>query len=258
MKILVTGAAGSIGRALCPWLREMRHEVVETDVDTLDVTIPWAADHYIQGCDAVIHLAGFKQAPDGEVDPAAVARINITGTENIVKAAEAEGAFVILASTCKAADPETAYGASKLIAERIVLNAGGTVARFYNVREADGNVFRLWESLPESEPIPYTDCSRYFISMKQAVGLLARCLYLPSGRYTVDAGRSQHMASVAEDLYPDRECIEIPRRRGDRMVEPSWAWSAEDAEPVGGGVLRIRNRHDPLPDSDEQLAEMVC
>jgi FlaA1/EpsC-like NDP-sugar epimerase len=115
----------------------------------------------------IYHLAGAKHAPEGEQHPAMVARVNTIGTDNIVRAAC--GAKVILASTCKAGDPETAYGASKLIAERIVLNAGGVVVRFFNVRETAGNVFRLWEQIPFPQPIPYTDCWRYFISSTGAL-----------------------------------------------------------------------------------------
>ena len=52
---------------------------------------------------------------------------------------------MIFASTCKAADPITSYGASKLICERIILNSGGTVVRFVNVFDTSHSVTKIWE-----------------------------------------------------------------------------------------------------------------
>lgn len=245
MKILVTGAAGSVGRALCPRLRTLNHEVIETDVVPqflqMDVTDPHAVAAKMEkhSPHLTIHLAGFKQAPRGEAEPAEVARINITGTKNMVDT----GVRVILASTCKAADPETVYGASKLIAERMVLNAGGTVARFYNVPDTDGNVFRYWESIPENEPIPFTPCNRYFITMDEVLDLLTRCLYLSSGRYTIAKPDLRRMEAMARILYPRRKLVQTPRRRGDRYAEPKMA-SCERIEQIQDGIIRIFNPHD--------------
>jgi len=251
MYVLVTGAAGSLGSALTERLRSEGHHVVETDVcwdgaGHLDVTNEDRVHAYVgkYGPDVIYHLAADKHAPEGELDPARVARINLDGTRNIVEAAQ--GAKVICASTCKAANPETAYGASKLIAERIVLNAGGVVCRFYNVRETSGNVFRLWESLPESDPIPWTDCWRYFISLDQAIDLLVRALDLPSGRYTADPGMAQHMGKVAKALYPDRALKEIPARRGDRKTEPRKGTS-ERIVLWGDDLHQIICAHDAVP-----------
>lgn len=249
-RILITGAKGSIG-SLLP-IRLMGHIVTQTDVDTFDVTRPVAFDreHVAnRKYDVVFHMAGAKHAPVGETDPWAAALVNVFGTKHVLDAFPA--ARVILASTCKAANPETVYGASKLIAERMVLNAGGVVVRYYNVRETAGNVFRHWESLPESEPIPYTDCWRYFITTKQAVDLTVAALELPSGRYTVDPGEPRHMLAEARQLYPGRPLVPIPPRRGDRVREPLHA-DHEHLVPVAShpGVLEIVNRHDLSTDTD--------
>lgn len=251
MRILVTGALGAIGTHLVPELQRRGHTVSPTDIDTLDVRTPiseWPS--WIPGsrAEAIVHLAGAKHAPEGETDPAETARTNIVGTENVLAYAATIGARVITASTCKAADPETVYGASKLVAERMTLNAGGTVVRFFNVPESGGNVFRLWEQLPPDQPIPVTDCCRYFISIDRAVALVLSALHLPAGRWTVDPGEPEWMRDVAARLYPGRAQVELPRRRGDRRVEPLHA-AAEHVEPVLGGLLRIIGAHDhaPLP-----------
>ena len=151
---------------------------------------------------------------------------------------------MILASTCKACDPETAYGASKLIAERMVLNAGGTVIRFYNIPESCENVFRYWESLPKSELIPYTDCQRYFNSMEQVIELLVLALELESGRYAPKPTGPWEMHTVAHELYPGRVLERIPRRRGDREIEPLKA--ANEEIRYAGNYQIIQSPHDPV------------
>lgn len=257
MKILVTGAAGSIGQHLVPALRELGREVTGTDIDTMDVTHGAYTNSVIRAVapDVVYHLAGAKHAPEGEESPQQVMWVNGEGTWNVLRACElyAPNAKVILASTCKACDPETAYGASKLIAERMVLNAGGVVVRYYNVRETTGNVFRLWEQIPPDRPIPWTDCRRYFISLEQALSLTVAALDLPSGMYTVNPGRPEWMHDVAARLYPGRELVKIPARRGDRQAEPLCA-DSEELKPEADGLVRIVGAHDPV---QLALARMV-
>lgn len=246
MIVIVTGAEGSVGQALCPVLREAGWDVVGTDIGEMDVRDHERVRHLVAAFtpDVIVHLAGAKHAPEGELDPAGIAATNITGTANVLAGAAQFGARVVTASTCKACDPETAYGASKLIAERMTLNAGGSVARFYNVPESGGNVFRLWETLPQDAPIPVTDCRRYFITMDQAVALVIACLGLPAGRYTIDPGEPQWMRDVAARLYPGREIVMVPARRGDRRCEPLCA-QAETFTLASGGLAQIRSPYDP-------------
>lgn len=237
MTVWITGAAGSVGSALA----ERSPEAVGTDIE-VDVT-----DRYAVGRAAkrirpslVYHCAGAKHAPEGETDPAHVAAVNIDGTRNMLAATP--GIPLVLASTCKAADPETAYGASKLIAERMVLNAGGWVARFYNVVETQGNVFQIWAGIPADMPLPVMACWRYFISLDQAVGLMVTVPSLPSGRYTVAPGPPVYIPDMAANLYPDRAIRMIPPRRGDRLREPLAATS-ETLTPCGS-VVRVEGPHD--------------
>lgn len=244
-RVLVTGAAGSLGSALVPVFRR-GGPVAGFDVDGMDVRdSERVAIAFHSWCPSLVfHLAAVKHAPDGETDPAAFAATNVGGTANVLEAAEKAGARVILASSCKACDPETVYGASKLIAERMVLNAGGSVARFFNIPESSGNVFELWRSLPPDEPIPVTPCTRYFQSLDRAVGLLLAVVSLPAGRYCVDPGPARRMTDVATDLYPGRRQRDIPPRRGDRLNEPL---CASHERLSGTGILKIESPYDPMP-----------
>jgi FlaA1/EpsC-like NDP-sugar epimerase len=244
---LVTGAAGSIGRALVAALKRDGETVDATDIDTLDVRNEdvvwnWFFDTLP---DLVFHLAAAKHAPEGELDPYGVAQTNIDGTANVLAAAGDCGSRVVMASTCKACDPETAYGATKLIAERMVLNAGGSVARFYNVPLTSGDVFETWRDLPASEPLPVTPCSRYLMPLERALELLRLCSGLPSGRYSVDPGQLRKMSEIAEELYPGRPQRHMDPRRGDRLKEPLYA-AHERLIPLDGGLVRIVSPHDPV------------
>jgi nucleoside-diphosphate-sugar epimerase len=248
MRFFLTGSRGSLGIALGRRLRLDGHAVVDYDLidgeDVLDRERLWMAMRNAQP-NLIFHLAGAKHAPEAECEPFHTARTNIEGTENVLRAAR--GSRVILASTCKACMPETVYGATKLIAERIVLNARGSVARLYNVREASGNVFELWSGM--APPLPATSCYRYFLTMRQAVDLMVAMLKLPPGRYTVNPGEIRCMIDEASDRV-GRENVEIiPPRRGDRLREPRIG-GAEDIIPLNGTVSspgaieQIHGKHD--------------
>lgn len=235
--ILITGARGSIGSALMKRLPD----AVGIDIEDWDITQPRHPANEIESQpDIVYHLAAAKDAPEGELDPEKVMRINAVGTANVL--ARWPNSRVVLASTCKACNPETAYGASKLIAERMVLNAGGWVARFHNVIETQGNVFQTWSKIEGS--LPVTDCWRYFIHVDQAVDLLLKVPTLPPGRYMAEPGPLLSMANQAIQTYPGRDYHYIPLRRGDRRSEPLHAAHERIFSTQYNGILRVASPHD--------------
>ena len=251
-RILITGARGSIGSALLAHV-----DAVATDVDSLDVRDEAAVQAALASAnpEVIFHLAAAKSAPDGERDPMSALEINTLGTRNVLAHAP-DGCHVVTASTCKACEPETAYGASKLVAERVTLNAGGSVARFYNVVESSGNVFEIWAQLPPDQPIPVTPCRRYFISLAEAVSLVLWTAILPPARYGFDPGSAREMRAVAADLYPDRAVHSIPARRGDRLVEPLAARHEHVEQDAQASLLRIVGAHD-LAATDGRLEPAV-
>jgi len=250
-RILVTGAAGSIGTAAGEMLASAGIRPVVTDLPGLDGSLPLDVRDGVAIEDAlaahrpslIFHVAGAKSAPAAETDVHNALEVNAWGTATLVAAAGRAGARVVTASTCKACDPETVYGATKLLAERLTIAAGGSVARFYNVVESSGNVFESWLALPEDEPLPVAPCTRYLISLEDATALLLWAAVLPPGRYTIDPGEPQTIAEIAAELFPDRAQRPIPPRRGDRVAEPRCALS-ETVEPVAGRIERVVNRHD--------------
>lgn len=250
-RILVTGANGSIGRTLEAVLSP-HCDVFVTDMHEMDVTDPGKCLQVLAKTrpGVVFHLAGMKHAPLGEEDPDEAVEVNFRGTRNVLWAADRVLSLprVVLSSTCKACDPETAYGATKLLAERVTMNAGQTVARFHNVIETSGNVFELWEAQDVKRVAP---CERYFISIREAVGLLLWSATLPPARYGLRVGPRRNMFDVAAALYPEMDFVTIPPRRGDRLREPLCA-AGERFEDLGhfGGLARIVSPHDPQERDD--------
>jgi UDP-N-acetyl-D-glucosamine 4,6-dehydratase len=259
-RVLVTGAAGSIGGAAAKLLNPVAH-VVATDKHSGDRPVDVTLENEVVSVmgeerpDVVLHLAAAKSAPDAERDPMSALEVNVLGTRHVL-AHSPSGSRVVTASTCKACEPETAYGASKLVAERVTLNAGGSVARFYNVVESSGNVFELWDQLSPDEPLLVTPCRRYFISLAEAVSLVIWTAVLPPARYGFDPGTPRQMRNVAADLYPDRAVKSVPPRRGDRLAEPLAAGHEQVEQDALSGLLRIVGAHD-LAATDGRLAPAV-
>ena len=232
MRVLVTGSNGFIGQRVMALLDHHGHEAVGADLDHSVLSPGFASD-----ADAAIHLAAHKHAGHGEEHPAEVAELNITGTANVVRAVPK----VILASTCKAAAPVTAYGASKLIAERVVLNAGGSVVRLVNVLGSTGSVLEIWERLPKDQPLPVTETVRMFITPERAAEMLVQALGLEPGRYGPDRPETLTLTELANRLYPGRKTRRMSLRRGDRPVERLLN-DLEVGVPVGDGLVRIFDR----------------
>ena len=259
-RVLITGAEGSIGSAVASILGGVS-EVIATDKHSGDPAVDVRVESDVAAAlkdarpEVIFHLAAAKSAPDGERDPMSALEVNVLGTRNVLAHAP-EGCHVITASTCKACEPETAYGASKLVAERVTLNAGGSVARFYNVVESSGNVFEIWAQLAPGDPIAVTPCRRYFISLAEAVSLVVWTAILPRARYGFDPGKPREMHDVASALYPDRRLHSVPPRRGDRIVEPLAARHEQVEQDARQSLLRIVGAHD-LAATDDRLEPAV-
>lgn len=246
-KILITGASGSIGTRLYDRLGKIcKQAPIRTDKDTMNVSntfsIRLVLDKYQP--DVIIHLAGMKYAPHGEVDPKEAIEININGTSNIINNLDIldHPCKVVLASTCKANNPEIVYGATKLIAERIVLNSGGGIARFFNVVETSGNVFEIWGNEEGGRKV--SDCTRHFISLDEAVGLLMYTALADSGRYIVNSPCSHKMTDIYKRLYKEPYTV-IPPRRGDRVNERFCSTSEQiETTLLNGSVLKLISAHD--------------
>ncbi len=144
-RILVTGAAGLIGRPLVHRLRADGIDVVELDLQAPDPASSGDIRHGDQvaraltGCDGVIHLAAVARVFEAAADPERCRTTNITGTRIVAEEALAAPTcrWLLFASSREvygqptrlpvtedaATAPLNLYGRTKLAGERVVRGA---------------------------------------------------------------------------------------------------------------------------------------
>lgn len=136
MKVLVTGANGMLGQDLCPILEDMGCFVVESDIDTLDITDEETVSVAIATIkpDVVIHSAAYTNVDKAENDLDLALKINEQGAANVARACSQNGCVMVYISTDYVFDgtkdnpylpedktnPINNYGLSKLKGEEAV------------------------------------------------------------------------------------------------------------------------------------------
>jgi FlaA1/EpsC-like NDP-sugar epimerase len=195
--------------------------------------------------DAVFHAAAYKHVPMMEENPLAAIENNVLGTWNLVEASLAAGVKrLVLISTDKAVEPVSVYGASKLIAERIVLAAKAKappgrefmVVRFGNVLGSRGSILPLFRrQIATGGPVTVThpESSRYFMTIPEACSLVLKTGGVGKGgqTYLLDMGEPVRIKDLAEQMIrfygyePGRDIpIEyIGLRPGERIEERLYA-----------------------------------
>lgn len=100
-KVLVTGANGMLGQDLCPILEDNGYEVIETDVQTLNITDLDMVNKVLQDekPDIIIHCAAYTNVDEAEENIDVARLINFKGTENIAKACGDKGITLVYIST---------------------------------------------------------------------------------------------------------------------------------------------------------------
>ena len=266
--VLVTGAAGSIGSELVRQIagfhpaRLLLLEQAESPLYFIDLEIrrthpqlevvPIVADVADQPRletifarhrpDCVFHAAAYKHVPLMENNVVEAVRNNVFGTLYVGEAAARHGTrkFVLI-STDKAVRPSSVMGATKRVAERIVLgalrrSAPGTdfrAVRFGNVLGSDGSVIPLFrKQLARGGPLTVThpDVTRYFMTIPEAVQLVLQAAAIPeaAGRISMlDMGEPVRIVELAENLirlsglepYKDVPIVFTGLRPGEKLFE---------------------------------------
>jgi len=158
-------------------------------------------------------------------------RTNITGSENVAKAATECGVdCCILISTDKAVYPSSAYGASKLSAEWIWKWAGKiqdktrfVIFRSGNFKQSAGNVLEVWDrqcKAGESLTITDPDMERYFIDTRKAAEVVAGIPEWAKGGDTIiPKMRLQKILDLMQEQFPGCMYRVTGIRSGEKKME---------------------------------------
>lgn len=198
------------------------------------------------GVDMVIHAAALKRVDAVAYNPSEVIATNVLGTQNVIRAAiAARVGRVLLISSDKAVEPTNIYGASKMCAEWLAVASNvyaypqGTrvsVVRYGNVIGSRGSVVELWRALGVGGgSIPITDkrCTRFWITMEQAVQLIQDALKLmDGGEIFVPDLPSMRIVDLAEAIAPGAEQREIGLRPGGEKLHEKLLNQEEVARTV--------------------------
>jgi len=185
-----------------------------------------------KGVDIVIHTAALKQVPSCEYNPAEAVRTNIIGAMNVIEAALDTNVKRVLAlSTDKATSPTNLYGATKLVMEKLMVQAnayrgaGGarfSCTRYGNVAESRGSVIPLFREQSKTGCVTITDerMTRFLISLPQTVAFVLSCLEsMEGGEIFVPRMPTVTIGTVAEAIAPDCDRRYIGIRPGEKLAE---------------------------------------
>jgi dTDP-glucose 4,6-dehydratase len=269
-KVLVTGAGGSIGSELCVQLAKYGPaELIMLDRDETslqETQIRLHGNGLLDGEDLVLadireieairqifesrepevvfHAAALKHLPMLEKYPEEAWKTNVLGTSNVVQAAMASGVktFVNI-STDKAANPTSALGHSKRVAEKITAWAARETGRPYlsvrfgNVIGSRGSMLPTFQRLIENGgPVTVThpEVTRYFMTIPEACQLVIQAGGI---------GRAGEVLIL--DMGEPVKILDIAKR----MI----AMSGKDIEIVYTGLRKGEKLHEELVGVSEEL-----
>lgn len=245
--VLITGGTGTLGQALVAALQldavasitvysrsellqaQMRQRFPDVHYILGDVRDAERLTAAVGGHQTVIHAAAMKRLPECEAQPSECYQTNVTGSANVIRACLAGGVDRCVAvSTDKACQAISAYGASKLMMEKLVTAAAVTsgcrftLCRYGNVVASRGSVIPLWRSQVErGDPLTLTDAgmTRFWMSEAQAVETVLLALKLSSGTILVPKLSALSIFDLAAILHPHHLVEEVGLRSIEKRHE---------------------------------------
>ena len=298
--VLVTGAGGSIGRELCRqigrWAPEELIMLGHGENSIFDALFemkeafpslsihPVIADlrdrprlqnifaHHLP--DVVYHTAAHKHVSLMEANADEAVTNNILGTKNLVEISVEFGVErLVMISTDKAIRPVNVMGATKRVAEMIVLDAGRrsgkafSVVRFGNVLGSRGSVVPIFNrQIARGGPLTIThpDMKRYFMTIPEAVYLVLQAAGMGQGgeTFVLNMGQQVRVLDLAEDLIRlsglepgrDIEIVFTGARPGEKLSEDLWDEGIQLKSTDNPDIFKLDNTEPIRP---EQLAQTV-
>ena len=252
--ILVTGGTGSFGKKFIKKIIEnhdpakvivfsrdelKQHEMRQSGFNSPvlryfigDVRDRDRLERALNGVDIVVHAAALKQVPACEYNPSEAIKTNILGTSNVIDASINMGVQRVLAlSTDKAVNPVNLYGATKLAAEKLVIQsnayAGSKVTRlscvrYGNVVGSRGSVVPVFIEQRKHGSVTITDerMTRFWITLEQGVQFVINCLeVMQGGEVFVPKIPSMKISDLAFVIAPEVEIKVIGIRPGEKLHE---------------------------------------
>ncbi len=302
-RILITGAGGSIGSEICRQILKFRpaeiillgkgensiflvHQELEKTIFSLqkkspevqptilhtficDIRSPQRLDYAFNMFhpQIIFHAAAHKHVPLMELNAPEAITTNVFGTKNLVDLSlhyQIEN-FVMI-STDKAVNPTNVMGASKRVAEMVVLQCAKnskrsfTVVRFGNVLGSRGSVVPTFKrQIAEGGPITIThpDIIRYFMTIPEAVQLVLQTSVLGRGGEVcmLDMGEPVKILDLATDLIQlsgyqvdkDIKIIYTGLRPGEKLFEELFIPGERYERTEHEKIRVVRNASEKLP-----------
>jgi UDP-N-acetylglucosamine 4,6-dehydratase/5-epimerase len=259
-KVLITGGSGYIGRHLIYEMLDRYHDVQilsmsrsEAEISQLlntcsqkdkdcrlkivmsDVRDEEAIKFYLRGVDTVVHLAALKRVDLCESECVEAVTTNIVGTMNLIK--HFQGDTFIQMSTDKAVEPNNCYGATKMVAEKLIFEQAAKlenprrfiIVRSGNVLSSTGSVIDIWHhQIKEYNEITVThpDMMRFITDVNGVVRLFIAILEKgENGKiYFTPRGESVIIGEMANKFIKEygnenTKIKYIGLRPGERMTE---------------------------------------
>lgn len=255
LSVLITGGTGSFGRKFSEiMLREYhprrlvifsRDELKQHEMRVAGFSDP-SLRYFIgdvrdaprlhrafRGVDVVIHAAALKQVPACEYNPIEAIATNIEGARNVVDAALDCGVSRVLAmSTDKATAPVNLYGATKLVAEKLFVQANAyrgpatptrfSTVRYGNVVGSRGSVVPLFKEQRRSGRLTITDArmTRFWITLEQGVRFVISSIeQMHGGEVFIPKLPSMNMMDLATAMAPECTVDIVGIRPGEKLHE---------------------------------------
>jgi FlaA1/EpsC-like NDP-sugar epimerase len=309
-RVLVTGAGGSIGSELSRQLlsggaerlylfghgensiygidRELRL-LQEEGVGEKATVVPVIGElqdreymfHIVERlrADVVFHAAAYKHVPLLEENPVAALQNNVFGTKNLLDASvSARVKRFVMISTDKAVNPNCTYGASKLLAEELVIRARRNghryiVVRFGNVLGSRGSILPLFRNqILKGGPLTIThpETSRFFMTIPEASSLVLKAggINIDGELLLLDMGEPLRIQELAEqmirfyDFIPgkDIKLVYTGLRAGEKLTERLWS-DNETPEPTEyPKLIRLKRNGHSISDLNEIMNRLqpIC
>jgi UDP-N-acetylglucosamine 4,6-dehydratase len=254
--VLITGGTGSFGRRFVDQMlaryrpRRLivfsRDEVKQHDMRQVHPDVPGAVIRYfigdvrdadrlrraMQGVDIVVHAAALKQVPTCEYNPIEAVLTNVMGAKNVIEAAlDTRVERVLALSTDKAVSPVNLYGATKLVAEKLFVQANAysgtgptrfSCVRYGNVVGSRGSVIPLFLQQRRNGHITVTHpaMTRFWITLDQGVRFVVESLErMHGGEVFVPKLPSTGIAEVVSAIAPHCTVQDIGIRAGEKLHE---------------------------------------